>query len=37
MKEDILALVEACFDQIYWLCNTCEASDRGSPVDLLED
>jgi len=22
---------------IYWFCNTCEASDRGSPVDLLED
>lgn len=24
-------------DPIFWLCNTCEASDRGSPVDLLED
>ena len=23
-------------DPIFWLCNTCEASDRGSPVDLLE-
>ena len=24
-------------DLIFWLCNTCEASDTGSPVDLLED
>ena len=24
-------------DPLFWLCNTCEASDRGSPVDFLED
>ena len=24
-------------DPVFWLCNTCEASDNGSPVDLLED
>ena len=24
-------------DPFFWFCNTCEASDRGSPVDLLED
>jgi rubredoxin len=24
-------------DPIYWLCNTCEASDKGSPVDLLRN
>ena len=24
-------------DPIFWLCNTCEASDKGSPVDLLRN
>ena len=24
-------------DPLFWLCNTCEASDKGSPVDLLEN
>lgn len=24
-------------DPIFWLCNTCEASDHGEPTDLLKE
>ena len=24
-------------DVLYWLCNTCEASDHDEPTDLLKE
>lgn len=41
-KEDTSHNLTPCHldeeaDPIYWLCNTCEASDKGSPVDLLRN